>query len=87
MYKVLKTTRIDMIEYVEADVQSVFENLSEQYGVHFIIPAARKHRIRKVNMELERVSLLEVVQYICEIAGLNFRVEDKAVFISGNARI
>ena len=82
LYEKLQKTIVDKIEYESADIQSILENLTTQYGVHIIPPARLEDRLRKIQyLELEKMPLLDVIRYICEVAGLRYKIEDKAVMV------
>ena len=82
LYEKLQKTIVDKIEYESADVQSILENLASQYGVHIIPPARLEDRLRKIQyLELEKMPLLDVIRYVCEVAGLRYKIEEKAVMV------
>lgn len=82
LYEKLQKTIVDKIEYESADIQSILENLSTQFGFHIIPPSKLEDRARKIQyLELEKTPLLDVIRYICEVAGLKFKVEEKAVIV------
>ena len=82
LYEKLQKTIVDKIEYESADIQSILENLASQYGIIIVPPSKLEDRSRKIQyLELEKTPLLDVIRYICEVAGLKFKVEEKAVFV------
>ena len=82
LYEKLQKTIVDKIEYETADIQSILENLSSQYSIHIIPPPKMEHRSRRIQyLELEKTPLLDVIRYICEVAGLKFKVDENAVIV------
>ena len=82
LYEKLQKTIVDKVEYESADIQSILENLASQYGVHIIPPARLEDRLRKIQyLELEKMPLLDVIRYVCEVAGLRYKIEEKAVMV------
>ena len=82
LYEKLQKTIVDKVEYESADIQSIIENLSSQYGIHIIPPSKLEDRNRKIQyLELEKTPLLDVIRYICDVADLKFQIEDNAVMI------
>ena len=58
------------------------ENDPEGVGVSIIPPPDIAVRSRKIPyLELEKVPLMEVLKYVCELAGLKYKIEDRAVLV------
>ena len=82
LYEKLQKTIVDKIEYESADIQSILENLANQYGIHIIPPSKLEDRSRKIQyLELEKTPLLDVIRYVCEVADLKYKIEEKAVMV------
>ncbi|MBQ9336022.1 MAG: hypothetical protein IJS14_01840 [Lentisphaeria bacterium] len=80
LYEKLQQQMVDKIEYESAEVQSILENLSSTYNVQIVPPSNPADLTKKIQyLELEKMPLLDVLKYICEVAGLNLEVEDQVV--------
>ena len=83
LYKKLQKTIVELVEYENANIQSIFELLASRYSINIILPRKKEHRSRKIQyLELEKTPLLDVIRYICEVADLKFEVDENAVTIS-----
>ncbi len=94
LYDKLQKIIVDKIEYESTDIQSILEHLvriSKQQdptgeGVSIIPPSNLELRTRKIQyLELEQMPLLDIIRYVCEIAGLKYKIEDKAVMVGVKA--
>ena len=90
LYDKLQKIMIDKILFETTDIQSILarlaslskENDPEGVGVSIIPPPDIAVRSRKIPyLELEKVPLLEVLKYVCELAGLKYKIEDRAVLV------
>ncbi len=54
----------------------------EPMGMPEAAPATGGAGVRTITLNLRRISLLDAIKYITEVAGLKFRVEDNAVIIT-----
>ena len=90
LYDKLQKIMIDKILFETTDIQSILarlaalskENDPEGVGVSIIPPPDIAIRSRKIPyLELEKVPLLEVLKYVCELAGLKYKIEDRAVLV------
>lgn len=88
LYDKLQKIMIDKILFETTDIQSILarlaalskENDPEGIGVSIIPPPDIAVRSRKIPyLELEKVPLMEVLKYVCELAGLKYKIEDRAV--------
>lgn len=89
-YDKLQKIMIDKILFETTDIQSILarlaalskENDPEGVGVSIIPPPDIAVRSRKIPyLELEKVPLMEVLKYVCELAGLKYKIEDRAVLV------
>lgn len=90
LYDKLQKIMIDKILFETTDIQSILarlaalskENDPEGVGVSIIPPPDIAVRSRKIPyLELEKVPLMEVLKYVCELAGLKYKIEDRAVLV------
>lgn len=90
LYDKLQKIMIDKILFETTDIQSILarlaalskENDPEGIGVSIIPPPDIAVRSRKIPyLELEKVPLMEVLKYVCELAGLKYKIEDRAVLV------
>ena len=90
LYDKLQKIMIDKILFETTDIQSILarlaalskENDPEGVGVSIIPPPDIADRSRKIPyLELEKVPLMEVLKYVCELAGLKYKIEDRAVLV------
>lgn len=90
LYDKLQKIMIDKILFDTTDIQSILarlaalskENDPEGIGVSIIPPSDIAVRSKKIPyLELEKIPLLDVLKYVCELAGLKFKIEDKAVLV------
>ena len=90
LYDKLQKIMIDKILFETTDIQSILARLAalskeidpEGVGVSIIPPPDIAVRSRKIPyLELEKVPLMEVLKYVCELAGLKYKIEDRAVLV------
>ncbi len=90
LYDKLQKIIVDKVEYESSDIQSILEHLAkiskqqdpEKIGVSIIPPSSADLRTRKIQyLELEQMPLLDIIKYVCEIAGLKYKIDDKAVIV------
>ena len=90
LYDKLQKIMIDKILFETTDIQSILarlaslsrENDPEGVGVSIIPPPDIAVRSRKIPyLELEKVPLMEVLKYVCELANLKYKIDDRAVLV------
>jgi len=82
-YTRLQKTLVDKIEYEDAEIQSIIDNLKSQYkDFNFVYPERMEDRTRVIKyLELEKTNLMDVIRYICDIANLKYKIEKDAIRI------
>lgn len=83
-------TILPSVQFREAAVPDVIEHLREASrsldpagdGINIVYRVADDHRAPTSTMSLRRISLLQVIQYVTEITGLHYRVDEQVIIIS-----
>lgn len=86
----VESVLVPVLEFRQADFAEVVERLQTQAraadpdgeGVNIIAAVPADAFVPPLTMSLRRVSLLEALRYITEVAGLRFRIDDHAVVIT-----
>ena len=94
IYDKLQKIIVDRIEYEKFDIQSILEHLNKiakqldpsGVGVNIIPPSNIELRTRQIPyLELEQMPLLDVIKYVCEIAGIKYKIRNQAVIVGAKA--
>lgn len=88
--KQVRETVVPRVEYRDEGVDRVFEHLSnrsreldpEGSGINIIYRGPDGDAAPRITLSLRRVSLYDAIRYITQVAGLHYRIDDNAVFIS-----
>lgn len=86
----LRSYRLPKVEFEQATLIEILELLRLRSrdldpmgkGVDFVLNVPEESRGRQISLTLNDVPLEEVLRYICESAGVTYRVEEHAVMIS-----
>ncbi|MFM7607149.1 MAG: hypothetical protein ACKO8Z_18375, partial [Prosthecobacter sp.] len=86
----LRNYRLPKVEFEQATLIEILELLRLRSrdldpmgkGVDFVLNVPEESRGRQISLTLNDVPLEEVLRYICESAGVTYRVEEHAVMIS-----
>ena len=90
LYNKLQSIVIPYISFRDGSVESILDYLMTQSklydpsktGVTIIKPDTLEKRSRKIPyFVLEQIPLLDVIRYVCDIAGLKYKVDDAAVLV------
>ena len=88
LWKKLNSIIIDHVEFEDADPIAIFKLLrirskkldTEGKGVNFIFKGLNNHEAT-ITMELDNISLAELIKYVCLSGGLVYKVDRFAVVI------
>lgn len=83
----LRDLRIAQIDFSGAAVEEVIEYLRLRSrdldptgkGVDFVVRTSSEQQSKTISLNLKDVPIEEVLRYVCDIAGLSYRVEEYAV--------
>lgn len=83
-------TVLPSVQYRDVRVDQAFEELSnlsrnvdpEGEGVNIVYRGPTGDRAPSITLSLRRVSLYDAIRYITQVAGLYYRIDEHAVFIS-----
>jgi|GEM_PF-115113 len=86
----LRSYRMPKVEFQQATIVEILELLRlrsrdldpQGKGVDFVLNLPDDSRQRQITLTLADVPLEEVLRYVCEAAGVSYRVEEHAVMIS-----
>ncbi len=86
----VRETVVPRVEYRDEGVDRAFEHLSnrsreldpEGRGINIIYRGPDGDAAPRITLSLRRISLYEAIRYITQVAGLHYRIDDNAVFIS-----
>lgn len=86
----LRSYRMPKVEFQQATIVEILELLRlrsrdldpQGKGVDFVLNVPDDSRQRQITLTLADVPLEEVLRYVCEAAGVSYRVEEHAVMIS-----
>ncbi len=86
----VRGTVIPQVQYRDVGADAVFEDLAEAAreadpegrGVNIVYNGPEGDAARRITLSLRRISLYDAIRYITQVAGLYYRIDDNAVFIS-----
>lgn len=85
-----ENTVLMRVQFRDAGFDEVVESLQdlaerydpEREGINIVNMVPGDHPVPRITLSLRRVSLLETIRYITEMAGLTYRIDDRAVIIT-----
>ena len=88
LWNKLYSIKIDHIEFMEAEPETVFKLLRvrskeldpEGKGINFVLKGLQDHKTN-VTLKLDNLPLAEVIKYVCLSGNLDYKVDDYAVII------
>ncbi len=88
--ELVRETVIPRIQYRDMGADAVFNDLAEAsreadpegVGVNIVYHGPEGDDARRITLSLRRISLYDAIRYITQVAGLHYRIDDNAVFIS-----
>lgn len=86
----VRETVIPRVQYRDVGVDEAFDDLVEAarsadpsgQGVNIVYHGPQGEDARRITLSLRRISLYDAIRYITQVAGLYYRIDDNAVFIS-----
>ncbi|OGV49579.1 MAG: hypothetical protein A2X49_06350 [Lentisphaerae bacterium GWF2_52_8] len=91
LYEKLQNIIFDSIEFDDANISSIIQHLNirsrqldpDGVGVSIILNLKREEidTVPKITMTFDHIPMIEAIRYLCQGAGLKYRVEDRAVII------